>query len=51
MAKYQVKFKTSASKEYKKLPPQIKQRINVAIENLESKLILGRVYDLYRKSF
>lgn len=34
MDKYQVKFKASAAKEYKKLPSQIKQRINVVIDKL-----------------
>ena len=34
MGKYQVKFKASAAKEYKKLPSQIKQRINFAIDKL-----------------
>ena len=34
MSKYQIKFKASASKEYKKLPSQVKKRINLVIEKL-----------------
>ena len=34
MSKYKVKFKNSASKEYRKLPSQIKKRVNVVIDKL-----------------
>lgn len=35
MINYKIKFKTSADKEFRKLPPLVKQRISVSLDNLQ----------------
>lgn len=51
---YQIKFKASAAKEFRKLPPQLKQRLQISINVLkEDPRSLGSIKlkgtdDLYR---
>ncbi|MEA5533770.1 type II toxin-antitoxin system RelE/ParE family toxin [Crocosphaera sp. XPORK-15E] len=35
MVNYKIKFKTSAAKEFRKLPPLVKQRVKESIDNLQ----------------